>query len=301
MVGEKTQKEGIMPRYLLLFFTSLLFFSGVGAQETEWENLLDSSSRQEYTRFLKAYQEMDFISSEKILFRLFQKNPSNTMVLLTYHFLSQQEGFGVEALEYGLSRNLTLYTRRVLSSNLPLADFLCRYIENPKDRLATLIEMESQLKYVNWLVRLEIIKEHVNRNRDYTAALDKLSDLMARYPRFPILHYYRLFFLLKQRNWEAFDSALVSSLKLFPKHPEILRIAGMGSLERKRLDEAIRYYERALQANPSWHADGLLELCRLYVETKEYQKANSLVQKARKLYPWKRDLGVIEQQLLFGW
>ncbi|MFN4216778.1 MAG: tetratricopeptide repeat protein [Brevinematales bacterium] len=290
-----------MPRYVLVFFASLLFFSEAGAQETEWENLLESSSRSEYTRFLKAYQDMDFVSSEKILFRLLKKNPSNTVILFSYYFLSQQESFGVEAIDYGLAQNLNLYTRRILSSNLPLADFLSRYIENPKDRLITLIEMESQLKYVNWLVRLEIIKEHVARNRDYAAALDKLSDLIARYPGFPILHYYRLFFLLKQRDWEAFDSTLTRSLKILPKHPEILRIAGIGAMERKRLDEAIRYYERAIQANSLWHADGLLELCRLYMETKEFQKANALIQKARKLYPWKRELGVIEQQLLFRW
>ncbi|MCX7882456.1 MAG: tetratricopeptide repeat protein [Brevinematales bacterium] len=281
-------------------YTLLMSFSLFFAQEVEWENLLESSARSEYSRFLKAYQEMDFSLAEKTLFRLFQKHPSNAVILLSYHFLSQEEGFGIESLEYGLNKNLSLYTKRVLSSSLPLQDFLSRYIENPKDRLVTLIEMESQLKYVNWVVRLEIIKEHVKRNKDYVAALDKLSDLIGRYPRFPLLHFYRLFFLYKQRNWEAFDSTATTALRLFPKHPEILRVCGMASLERKRLEEAIQYYERALQSSPTWHADGMLELCSLYRDTKNIAKAMSLLQKARKLYPWKRELGVLEQQLLFG-
>jgi len=270
------------------------------AGEGEWETLLDPSVRSLYDRFLKAYQEMDYVGAERTLVQVFQKAPSNSVVLWSYLFLAQNEGFGVESLEYGLMRNLVLYVKGVLSPSLPYADFLSRYVDSPRDRLATLVEVESQLKYVNWLVRLEIIKEHVNRNKDYGAAMDKLDDLAMRYPRFPVVHYYRLLFLLKQKKWEEFDSLARVTLKSFPRHPEILRLCGMAARERGRLDEAIQYYERALQANASWHADGMRELCQLYLEARQGQKLRALLQKARRLYPWDTDLGILEQRVFFG-
>ncbi len=279
-------------------FSVSFVFSQIG--ESEWEALLDLSGRSEYTRFLQACQNMDFVLAEKTIARIFSKQPSNVVVLFSYLFVSQYEGFGIEPVEYGLYKNLLIYSKSVAQGKEGLSEALVRYVDNPRERLATLIEIESQLKYVNWLVRLEIIKEHVNRNKDYTAAMDKLSDLLTRYPRYPILHYYRLFFALKQRDWTAFDSYASSSLRLFPRHPEILRICAQAAFERKKTEEAIAFYERGFQANATWHADAFVELVKLYRDNKQTKKALEMAQKGRKLYPWKKELGILEQQLRFG-
>ncbi|URA10824.1 tetratricopeptide repeat protein [Thermospira aquatica] len=285
---------------ILWWFISISLVFSQMVEEKEWENLLNLAGKSEYTRFLQAYQNMDFVLAEKTIARIFAKQSSNIVVIFSYLFISQYEGFGIEALEYGLYNNLLLYSKSVAQGKDGLANDLLRYVDNPRERLATLIEIESQLKYVNWLVRLEIIKEHVNRNKDYNAAMDKLSDLLTRYPNYPILHYYRLFFTLKQKDWTSFDSYASSALKLFPRHPEILRICAQAALERKKLQEAIAFYERGFQINSSWHADAFVELIKLYRENKQNKKALEMAQKGKSLYPWKKELGILEQQTRFG-
>lgn len=281
--------------YLGLFLASLGF-----SQTKDWEELLAPANRGEYERMLTAYQNMDFGAMERSLSILFQKEPTNAVILFSYLVFAQMEGFGRESIQNGLAKNLSAYISKSIRTNMPLGDFLLSSIANPRDRLVSLIELESNLRYVNWFLRLEIIKEHVNRNRDYDAALDKLNDLIQRYPQYPILWYYRLLFYAKQKNWESFDREAKTTLKKFPKHPEILRICGQTARERKRLDEAISYYEKALQANPNWHADGALELITLYLDTQQQKKAASLLPRARKLYPWKQEFGILEQKMLFG-
>lgn len=287
-----------MQKFLVI--AGLIMFSVSGnAQSIEWERLLPSATRGDYIRLLDAFQRMDFSSCDEFLFRLFQKNSSHTVILFTYLVFAQNEGFGIESIENGLSKNLSSYIKKNVIADMPLGEFLLNYVTNPRDRLMFLIDLESQLKYVNWFIRLEIIKEHVNRNKDYVAAQDKLSDLLQRYPHYPILHYYRLLFALKQKNWESFDAFAQAALKKFSRHPEILRLCGVAALERRRPQEAISYYEKAFQAS-SWHADGVLELVQIYLEGGEKQKAFTLIQKAKKIFPWKREFGVLEQRLIFG-